>query len=179
MVNLLPQSDQKHLIGAYYIHLAAVFFLAASIAVVVGAVLLAPSYITSQASADSYERYLDALAGSVGLKERSYASEDVAELAERVRIMDLYAGSAITSELIDALGEKLTSGIRITRIAFTRTDSGANITLGGTADTRQELLAFADALRASPSFTRVSLPVSQLVMEEDANFSITASFERQ
>lgn len=178
-MNLLPQPEQRRLTSAYYMRLATVFCLMVGTAVALGGVLLMPSYLVSRASADSYERYRAALEGSVGLKERAYTSEDVAELIERIRITESYAKSAFTAELIDGFGDKLTPGIRITAISFTRTDSGASVTLGGTALTRQALLTFADALRASPSFTQVSLPVSQLVTEQDATFSITASFERK
>ena len=54
----------------------------------------------------------------------------------------------------------------------------AAVGIGGYADTREDLLAFVDLLRNNPSFSDVTVPVSQLVVEENATFSIQTVYEK-
>ena len=179
MVNLLPEQEQRIITTRYYLHLGAFFFFALGTVLLIGTILLIPSYLTARASADSYERYRDALEGSVGLKERNQAGDTAVRLHELVRIADSYAEGAFTSDLIDALGAKITSGISVTALSFARSEQGAAVVIEGKATSRQKLLAFVEALRESSSFVEVSLPVSQLVAEENAGFSIEALYEKQ
>ena len=179
MVNLLPKDTQRSLVTRYYLRLGTTLEIVLSVVFFIGAVLLIPSYFASQASADSYERYRDALEGAVGLKERSYVSDSISRLAERVRVMSDYGNSEFTASLIDALGNNLSAGISVTDISFTRSDDGATVSLGGTAGTREDLLVFVESLKESSAFSQVTLPVAQLVVEEDVSFSIKAVFTKQ
>lgn len=179
MVNLLPQETKRGLVRRYYLRYATLVFVGLATALLIGGTLLIPSYLTSRESANSYERYRDALEGVVGLKERAAVTTDMARLGERVRIMETYAESALTADLIDAVGEEVTAGISVRSLSFTRTDQGATVTLGGDAATRQALLSFADALRAASAFSEAALPVSQLVAERDIGFSIQAVYEKR
>lgn len=176
MVNLISQKNRRALNRRYYVSLATTLLLAVIAVVVVGGVLLIPSYFAARTSADSYERYRDALEGAVGLKEREYVSTSISALNERVRIMEDYAGSPFTADFVDTLGERLSSDIAVTALSFNRGEGGAAVAFSGTARTRESLLAFVESLRESPSFTDVTLPVSQLVVEENASFSIQAVY---
>lgn len=179
MVNILPRSVRMNLMRRYYLHLVAMLCISLAVVFFAGSALLIPSYFASRTSADSYERYRDALEGSVGLKEREYVTDSISELAEQVRIMNEYGTSAFTADLIDALGERITGAISISNISFTRAENGAAIALSGTARTRSDLLAFADALKESAAFSQVTFPVSQLVVEEDVGFTIQALYTKQ
>jgi len=179
MVNLLPQQIQRKLARQYYVRLGTVFFLLLAVAIFIGGVLLIPSYFASQNSADSYERYRDALEGAVGLKEREHVSDDIAQLRERVRIMDDYAKSAFTVDFIDALGDKVHTGINVYSISFSRNEGGAEVAIEGEARTRQDLLSFVELLRESAAFTQVTLPVSQLVVDINPSFSIKMNYQKQ
>lgn len=180
MINLLPQNAQRAITRRYWMSASVLLFFGLAIALFIGGALIMPSYFIARTSADAYERYRDALEGSVGLKERAQVDNAVALLNERITILDAYEKEgAFTAEAINALGKSITNGSAVTSIAFSRREGGAALTLRGRAHTRQGLLDFAEALRASPSFTGVSLPVSQLVAETDVNFTIQAGFEKQ
>lgn len=160
-------------------HLATVLFVLLGIVFFLGSILLIPSYFVSEASADSYERYRDALEGAVGLKEREYVIEDVSRLSERIRIMDEYAQGAFSAGIIDSLGERVTNDIIISDISFGRAENGIEVSLSGTSATRQSLLAFVSTLRESSAFSQVSLPVSQLVVDENAPFSLKMLYSNE
>lgn len=176
MVNVLPQATKRSHARRYYAHLVAVaLFLTAGVFFVGGALLI-PSYLLSTTQADSYERYRDALSGSIGLKEREKTEIVVLSLAERLRILSVYSERG---RVVDALASVLArqpEEIAITGIAAGRADGGFTISLQGVAETRSDLLAFVDTLRENTALVNVTLPVSQLVVEQEVPFSISAEF---
>lgn len=67
------------------------------------------------------------------------------------------------------------AGVKINGIFFARgisTDSEAVIELSGAANNRRSLLAFLEQLRADKSFTAVDSPVSNLIKENNVDFSL-------
>lgn len=180
MVNVLPTKKQTSLRIDYYLRLFSLLCVGAAVVVLLGGVLLVPSYFASKNQADAYERFRDALEGSVGLKERSQVVNAVETLNERVRLVNAYSDSAFSKIFFESLLSESVSGISIKTISFTRGGEGmrAAVGIGGSADTREDLLAFVDLLRNNPSFSDVTVPVSQLVVEENATFSIQTVYEK-
>lgn len=160
----------------YYLRLLTLSFFGLTVAFLLGTLSLAPSYIASREQASAHEQYRNALEGALGLKESNDTEMQTRILRERVTIAGEYKDGAFSRELFEQLVLTPRAGIQITTLAFSRTQDGAAMTIVGTADSRTKLLAFADALRNSRAFTAVTLPVSQLVTEEDISFSIQAEF---
>lgn len=68
------------------------------------------------------------------------------------------------------LTESVPEGIVLSRLTI---DGAADTaTLTGTADTRQQLLAFGESLRTIPWIDRVDIPISQLTTQENITFTI-------
>ena len=164
MVNVLPTKKQTSLRIDYYLRLFSLLCVGAAVVVLLGGVLLVPSYFASKNQADAYERFRDA----------------VETLNERVRLVNAYSDSAFSKIFFESLLSESVSGISIKTISFTRGGEGmrAAVGIGGSADTREDLLAFVDLLRNNPSFSDVTVPVSQLVVEENATFSIQTVYEK-
>ena len=180
MVNLLPQKQKAQLRRAYYLRLVTTFTLLANVALVVGGVLLIPSYVVSERAAESAERYLAAIEETVAVRERAGVSKTVRALDERLRILDTLAEQPKAVAALDAVLTKRTSGVRITGVGFIKEDGGATqLSIEGVASSRTTLLAFVDALRAAGTFGGVEVPVSQLAQEADIPFSLTATYRSQ
>ena len=50
----------------------------------------------------------------------------------------------------------------------------AKVSVQGTADSRADLLAFADKVRAIDSFTSVNVPITSFIKDTDVPFTLTA-----
>ena len=176
MVNLLPRPAQRTLVRTYYLRLGTLFLLSVSLVVAVGGVLVAPSVFLAQNAADASERYLAALEETVGLKERAGAGEQMAVIAERVKILSTVAPALSTPIIEDVIRAK-PKGVKLNAFTIDRTASGANFSIAGVAVSRDALLTFVDALRATPSLSGVSLPVSSLASNEDLRFSLSLQYK--
>ena len=148
-----------------------------NIGLVVGGVLLIPSYVVAERAAESAERYLTAIEETTSLRERAGVSQTVRALSERLRILDAVAQQSRGGAALDALLAERTSGIRITGIGFA-SDGGDTtaLSVAGVASNRTTLLAFIDALRSAGTFGGVEVPVSQLAQDTNIPFSITATY---
>ncbi len=156
----------------YYTRLATLLFFILAGSFLVGGALLIPSYIASSAQADSFEQYRDALAGSIGLKERGQTESTVLALAERLRIVKEHHELVRVVDVLETLFAKQSSTILIDAVSLSRTEGGVTIKIAGVADTRAALIAFVDVVRADTAFSNVALPVAQLVIEKDVPFSL-------
>jgi hypothetical protein len=175
MVNLLSPQAQKKLVREYYARLAILLCLLASVALLLGACLLAPSVFLARGQAESFGRYLSALEETVGLQERSEAGQSTAVLAERVRIANDMAARHPTGAILSVVLSGKPRGVRVESIRFSA-GSETRISISGTAATRTILLGYADALRTHGALKDVALPVSSLVADTDVPFVLTATY---
>ena len=179
MVNLLPQKEIRALKRVYYVRLVTTLMFLASLALVVGGILLAPSYVVSGRAAESAERYLAAIEETTSLREKAGVSDTVRALSERLRILDSLIAQPSGVAALDAILAERTSGIRITGIGFAKGESDAvGVAIAGVASNRTTLLAFVDELRAAGTFGGVEVPVSQLAQDANIPFSINATYKK-
>lgn len=178
-INVLPPKLQKNIRGAYYLHLATVAFLAFAVVFAAGSLFLLPSYFLARDHASAAERFRGAIAGTIDLKEAKDIEQEAARLGERIRIGNEIENAAAFTALMDALGEVPLGGISLTDISLIRKGADVSVHLAGVSETREALLLFAEALKASGSFTNIELPVAQLISDEDISFSVGAGFVKK
>lgn len=176
MVNLLPHHTLRSLRHMYYARLTTLAATALSIAVLIGGVLLVPPWILAERAADAGERYAQALEETVGLKERTGVSQEVRALAERARAVTDYSAGLSSSTLFQALFEKMPSTVRVVSIRYRKGEEAFSVSVAGEAQTREALLAYVDALRRDGGFENVTVPVSQLALDANIPFSLTATY---
>lgn len=176
MVNLLPLSARRTLVRDYCFRLAAFVLFLMALVTFFGTLLLAPSFFLARATADAGTRYRVALEETVGLRERSGAAASVAALAERIRILGTLAALPVTSDVVDKVTGAMPHGVTLTSLTIVRTDSGAALTLSGSAATRDTLLSLAASLKEVNGFSGVSLPVSSLASDKDIPFAIDITY---
>lgn len=165
--------------GTYYAHLATLAFVALAIAFGAGSLFLLPSYFLARDHAAASERFRDAVAGTIDLKEANDIERGASRLNERLQIGNEFENAAVFEALISTLAEVSLRGITISGVSFVRRGEDAVVELAGVSGTREELLLFAEALKASGSFATVELPVSQLVSEKNIIFSVKTNFVKK
>lgn len=176
MVNLLPQKTIAGLRRSYYLRLLTMLIIVLTVAVAIGTVLLVPSYVVSERSADASERYLIAVEETIGVRERAGVTDDIRTLAEQLRILNEYANEPPAKPFFEDSLASLSSEIVVTGISFTKGDDALGISLAGRADSRAALLAFVEALQENGRFEGVTIPVTQLALDSNIPFSITATY---
>ncbi len=179
MVNVLPQEKRRALRVRYYIALATFALYLFAGAALLGGVFLLPSYLASTEQATSYERYRDALAGALNLRERDNLERELASLAERVRITKDYSETPFAVGFFETVEGVHGDTVAIQSISFARGEGGLAFSLGGEAATRAALLGFVESLRAASALSDISLPVSQLVTELRPPFSLRGVYDIQ
>lgn len=187
MFNLLPQHHVKRILREYRMRLLSVFCILAGVWGVLSAVFLAPSYVAARAELAAVvdeskwyrERDAESRAGrgDTPLNAVRAANRDIAALKAHRESVPL---SFLLNRILVARG----SGISAASFFYEAGGSVAGgaargrITVRGAADTREALIAFADALRRDGSFESVDLPISNLAKDRDIAFSliITGAF---
>lgn len=175
MINLLLKPDRTRVRREYLVRLATVTLFVLATIIALGAVLLIPSLVLSQAQLDSVSSHQDLLARSIEIREGGAA---LTELNRATAALSLLAkrDDAALHELVADIGSAAPAGVAVTRLVFDAdTEGPGRLQVSGTANTRTALLTFSDALEASRRFAAVDLPVSNLARERDIEYILTVT----
>lgn len=180
MVNLLPRDSKTHILRRYYIRFISYFFIALAGVFLLGAGLSVPSYFLAKSEAETSLRYLDTLKQTADVRERAKASEQMMILAERTSILEAYAYAPAVAPLLEEISKLVPKGVVVTAIAIERDSATAGtIMLQGRAETRSALLTFAEQLDQSELLQAVEVPLDQLAIDTNLEFSLEFPFALQ
>lgn len=179
MLNLLPQENRKSLKREYYFRLLVVVAIFILIISAFSGLFLISSFMISVSRQDV------ALSAQDQLKkiEAQQASADIkTALIKAKNEMALVGKTDGTGSMLAiltlALSHKV-NGDAITGITIDKTNSaGPLITLSGTANDRQSLVAFSNALDAEPLFTSVNIPISDFTQDSNIPFSLSFNLKK-
>lgn len=149
-------------------------FILLSVVSLVSLVLVAPAYV----AADNH--YAQALAEETQAANAVESSKVGGEGAA-VQKVAVYMGAAVSliplspQTIIEPIVSALPAGVTITSLSIGVTDQGIEASVAGLADTRDELIAFTQALQGVGRFSNVDLPVSYLAQDSNIDYSIMIS----
>lgn len=168
MINLLPPHAKKRLRREQLVRFVSLFILTLAFAGFILLVLSIPTWIMQRYQIGSvYDS--DEFTANLRKEQRKLELES----AEATRIIRHFGGSFPNrhhSDIIAALDEMSGEGVSINQFLF---DPKGKLTLIGVAATRTALSDFKSALEADKRFASVELPLSSLVSERDAAFTVT------
>lgn len=175
MVNLLPETAQHSLHKAYYQRLGIFALFLAALAAGSSAALLLPSYLFATADLMAAKQsFSDANAAVSPLPAPDMAAIDQA--SEEIQLMRTYPRSPRTASLIASAMHAAPNGVVVTQVMVVpASDGSAAVSISGKADDRGALLSLEGALRASGTFTGVSVPLSDLAGNADIPFTLSFS----
>lgn len=175
MINLLPDFEILKNLAEYRRRrlVAAGLF---SLMIILAAVLLTGSLLLVVALKQSTVEQTRALMRSRlpgdDWQHLSSVSEMVTQQLRRLE-GNLAGEPRLTSALRAVVGRKI-AGIRLETIGYERPAAKpAVLKIIGIAPSRRALLDFIDSLRADPSFVAVESPVTNLIQEQNVDFSLT------
>lgn len=171
---LLPQSYKNTLHREHARQMIQFFAAGISFVLVVGCVLLLPSYFTLTFVRAEAER---ALAIEEGAASALHVAEHMAAAdALRTNVVALRGFIEKPKTASDTVGLFLAPrpGITVTQFIIA---PGEKVTIRGIAGTRRDLLNFETELRANGALQELSSPLSNIIRETAINFSIEGTLK--
>jgi hypothetical protein len=173
MFNLLPSIEQKKIRKEYIARLAAaclVFLLATGIA---ASVFLLPSYIFSLIKERAVAAKNETIRKSIAISDAETLTLALKAAKEKISIFKPEE-SAYAYEFIGKLVSLRPQSVTLSTIDISRNEKNLSLHIIGKAGTRDDLITFQNKLENDKMITNVELPVSNLLLEKNINFSIKA-----
>ncbi len=171
MINLIPPAARRLVVREYWVRVLSVWMFLVGTGCLVVAALLLPTYVLIHSQISVLSETSSGVAEKVATYDSSAAELKLA--SEQAAILMSGGSTTPFSTYLTLIEASAGSDIEIRSVDFTRggTGNGAVI-LSGESNTRQALADFRDALESEGSFTKVDLPISNLIKERDVLFSI-------
>ncbi|MCB9819533.1 PilN domain-containing protein [Candidatus Nomurabacteria bacterium] len=172
MINLLPTQAKKVVKREYSLRLLAVFSLSLSFACLVLLMMSIPTWLMlsyQTIGEDKDQTLLNEIA-----KDRAHAEQELSETQRIIEHLSQRPSSLSHTAIIESLDQLGGKGVTINQFIF---DTKGKLTLTGIASTRATLSSFRDRIEESKDFKSVDLPLSSLVQESEAAFTMTVTLK--
>lgn len=177
MVNIISPRAQSTLRSTYYLRLLTTTLVALACTTLIGLALLLPSYFLIHAEADEAARYVETQTAIADQHTKSQATDTLNAFNEKINLLATSAHTPAFAHVLSLAVQPLPRAVSIDTIDMEfKTDGAVVATFSGTAGTRGDLIAYAEALKKVQEFKNVTLPVSDLVAEKGNPFKITATY---
>lgn len=171
MLNFVLNKDKKEILSEYFLRVFIYFFVFLLFAFVILFSLFMPSVFYSEYKKDTIGQQLNLMR-----KEISKNDSDPIEIIKKVNLLsNVLTDIKINqfSHIIDDIILLKNTGIKINSISIVDYDKNTiKITISGLSKTRNNLTNFDKELKKSGFFQSVDLPVSNLIKNIDADFSM-------
>jgi len=174
MTNLIPPEAKKQLVRLYWIRLGSAWAILWAAALLVGALLMYPTYLLISGTSAAYEQTAAGVIERTEAYDKMVAELDKSSLEAKtiVRTAEQIRLSEILLDIWSVNGQ----GVEIASVQLIRNAQGfAPIGLTGEAADRQALASFRDRLESLPYVEQVNLPIENLATNQDINFTITVT----
>jgi len=176
MINLLPEREKSELRRHYFFRLGMVALTLLSFAVAVGAVALLPSFFILRSEERNLTVAATALEESISRGEKGNVSALLIDTNAKLRTLAASSTPLQLEEVFATITRVKPVGIQLLGFAVDRPQKGIrHIELQGIAGNRESLAAFVKALEGEKQFKELSFPVSDLVGNQNLEFSLTLS----
>ncbi len=152
---------------------AVIVMLLLMFSVVVAMLFIIPSFIVVWSGAGDFDDQLEATKTLVDLQRKQGGGSEIVELSERSVLLEGALVRRTATSILQDIAPRIPEGISVRQFSYSLRDKDVSVSVLGTASTRAALIAFGDALRQSPLFSRVDVPVSSLAKNENIDFTLT------
>ncbi len=177
MINLTPPSAKKSILREYWLRVISVWlFLLASTSLIVASLLM-PTYVLLQGKISAYQTEAEAAIAQADAHNLSTAS---LVTATRQALGLIKKSEQVTfTEVINLFSSLPNPGVGITAYELSRAADGSveNLTLNGTANTRQDLADFREILINHPRVEKIELPISNLALDRNIEFTVRVTLK--
>lgn len=172
--NLLPPEEKKLIKLEEYQHMVRFFGTSIAALLMIGVVLLIPSYIFLSIQKGDLEAEIAAekiLAANMKLGQTFSDATQMQALLARVQ---LFLNRASRSSQLATTFFANAPGVRVQTLSIT---AGRDLMVGGFAQTRDDLLNFQKQLQGSNTLETLTFPISDIVRSADIQFTMTGKLK--
>lgn len=176
MTTLLPSEEQKIVRREYRARVYIIFLYFLFAASLCASVVLLPAYVTARIRKQRIAKDIALIEASDGRLdgEIKEAQKILKETSAKMALLETRVSGHPVVGAVSALFQAGSPGIVFTDISYTnRGSEGGAFTVSGIAATREELIALVKRLEREAAFTSVRLPVGNLALDKNSEFSIT------
>lgn len=175
--NILPPEEKEIITIMQRTRIAAVWGATFFLLAVFGVFLLLPPYFVLSFQKDEYLRNLSLTKESPLIKRISNVQQSIALLQKSASDLTKISESANSaSSLIAETVGRLPKGIILHAASFSFV--GGRVSLQGVAETREALIGLETLMKDNARIKNVSVPLSSLVSERNAQFKIDAVLKK-
>lgn len=175
MFKLLTEEARKKIKSEYILRRGVAMLTALIAAVVIGMIGLFPSYIISNAQHKEVQGHIEPVESLELQKDYSSLYYWLDGMKFRIGALDPSSDKERAAPFIESLLKEKISGIKVTELSWLRLDKKPVLSVSGTAQDRQALIAFEERLNSSGKFSSVTLPVSNLAKDKNISFKLKLS----
>ncbi len=171
MFTLVPQEKRKELIREYRLRLLFIFISLLAALLLIGIILLLPTFLSVKATASEISAEKDSLEKTIVAKSDQDLEKTLGELKQNISALNGMEENIYPT--ISDVVTSLPSGVSVTGFVYTYGAGGKSLLkVSGIAASRQNLLQFSKNLQAKSEFKTVDLPVSNLAKESSIPYEI-------
>jgi len=172
MINLVSQQLKKKNAAQYFWRLGTVSVLIAGTFLLLGIVLLVPSYFIAAEKQNTEVVRAAELQNDEAFQENKELSALVESTKKQLGRFDKVQTFNITQKFIEPLLSHINSAnnIQLDHISYRTDESEVIMSIQGVAQTRDGLLSFVETLKSDELFTKVNVPVSSFVQNNNIDF---------
>ena len=177
LTNLLPNERRDALVRSYFLRLAVVAVVAASLLIVASMILLVPTYILLTDSMRTKEDHLAAIEAALVSTNQTALSSRLAALSDDAAALSRLTQNPSVSAIIRSALALSRPGVTLSNISYTPSD-GANagmLAISGIARTREALRNYQLVLQGASFAKAAVLPVSAYAKDSNIAFTITVT----
>jgi hypothetical protein len=175
MINLIPKEEKKKMMQGFYCRLVVLFLAILAVCTLIALVAILPSYFLVSIKNNLAESKLASQRQeSVPLLDQQ-ASALISDINSKLKLVQDAEQDKfdISQRVINEVLSKKTSDIKITQIMYQNSEDptvASQISVRGTAASRESLLLFSQTLQADAAFKSVDLPIANFVKGSNIQF---------
>lgn len=176
LTNLLPRSSVRGLRREYFVRLTTIALLMATVGIVIHGILLFPAYLYTHAQVAQEQHELDTMAASASTAEEQSINAQIAAVKADITYLGRLGTQPTASAAVRAILTVPHPGVSLSGFTYTApltASSSAQMTVSGTASTRDSLRGYVESLGQQPYVTKADLPISAYAKESAIPFTVT------
>lgn len=175
MINLLPHEDKIFIKREYLSRLFVVIGVTLAGAVFISIIFLAPTLFLLDNYKSDLSRQIVFSSGQAEVIDTQNIISEIKKLNSRISVLKSSQEKLYLSFIIEKVIEMKTKGVKITDLNYegAKGEEKGKISISGIAEERQALLDFINLLKEEFDEGNVLSPVSNLLNEKNASFSLT------
>lgn len=175
MFKLLTDEERQKVAREYAMHRAIVIFLGFILVIVVGIIGLLPSYVLSNARQNEALERIRIMNSAVKKGDEVNLQAWLEEINRKLQILSPSLDTDRPSDFIEKILEQRIMDITVSDFSWVKAKDKISFSIKGRANSRQSLIRFEDSINSSGYFSKVTLPLSNLIKDRDIDFQIQFS----